>query len=94
VHSLLVSFLEPSRDASSASSSLDGFTRARKTGDTGPSQATASPSLRVAIQLAQEENDAQSNGVDKEDDNATRGDYGQGKSPLVHFLLGRVVDLH
>jgi hypothetical protein len=34
----------------------------------------------MAIQLAQEENGAESKGVDKEDDNVTRGDYGQGKS--------------
>jgi hypothetical protein len=87
MHSLLVSFLEPSRDKSSASSSQHGLTHARKTGDTSPSQTTASPSLRVAIQLAQQKNEAESKGVDREDDNFTQGDYGQGKSPLGHSLL-------
>jgi hypothetical protein len=88
VHSLLVSFLEPSRDESSASSSQHGLTHARKTENTGPSPATASPSLRVARQLAQEEKDTESKGVDREDDNVTRGDFGQGKSPGGHSRLG------
>ncbi len=87
MNSVLVSFSEPSRDES-ASSSQGGFTRTRIAEDTSSSKATASPSLRVAIQLAQEENGAESIGVDKEDDNATRGDYGQGKSPLGHSRLG------
>jgi hypothetical protein len=71
MNSLLLSFLEPSRDESATISS----------------KATASPSLRVAIQLAQEENDAEGKGADREDDNVTRGDYGQGKIPLGHSPL-------
>ncbi len=68
MHSLFVSFLEPSRDERASS----------QNGGNGPTQATASPSLRVAIQLAQEENGAESKGVDKEDDSFNRDDYGHG----------------